>query len=628
MMVTVSLLAAALGQSPVRYDVDLSRAPQQLIGVTMTIPDVPAQPDGTLDVHLPVWRPGMYVLVEQSGTVRDVSAASGSTTLPIEKVDKATWRIRTDGGGEVKVAYTVFAASLENRTRHADESHVFMSPSTVFMYAPQWRQRPAEININVPQAWIADGWKLATGLPSRQEGSGWAVTAKDYDRLVDSPIEVGLHDTRTFDVDGVPHEIVVWTGLKPEARTTAGVLGELDKYKGLPDAFQKIVVSQRAIFGSLPYERYVFLIHAYPGGRGGTEHWNSTIMQTAPDAFLTERYDNFLELAAHEFFHTWNVKRFRPAGITPYDYQRENYSDLLWLVEGTTTYYEQVALSRVGMREHKKVFDGLAGEIDRERNAPGARVQSVAAASFDAWVSGSKLGADQINSTVSIYGKGMLASFYIDMWIRDRNEESNGLDDVVRELMATFGGGGGGGGGGEKGYTTADVKAAVARTSKANPAEVDELFARVVNGTELLDPSFALGVVGLELKEDPKTEGTLGITTSESNGSVQIATVLTGLPASKAGLLPGDVLLAIDGVRIRGDGDKAVSTLKAGDKVKLTFFRRDTLREAELEVASKPAGKVKVQPVASPTARQTAMREKWLGKSKTDKPKGPESNGP
>ncbi len=585
----------------------------------MTLSDVPKDlAGGVLDVHLPVWRPGLYVLVEQAGTVRDVTARAGDgAAIRVEKVEKATWRLHLGEGwalrgGEVTVGYTVLAASLENRTRHADSSHVFMSPSTVMMYAPGWRERPVEVSITAPEAFVREGWRVATGLPSEATASGWVVRAKDYDRLVDSPIEVGLHDVRTFEVGGVPHDLVVWTGLKPEGRTTAGVLGELEKYRGMPGVLSKIVEAQRRIFvgeeeekGGLPYERYVFLVHAYPAGRGGTEHWNSTVMQTSPEAFLTDRYDNFLSLVAHEMFHTWNVKRFRPSGLTPYDYQRENYTELLWLVEGTTTYYEGVTLSRAGLMKHEAVFERIAGEIDREKTAPGGRVQSAAAASFDAWISGSKLGADQINSTVSIYGKGMLVSFYLDMWIRERNEASDGLDGVMRELMKLAGGG--------SGYSTADVKRIVAGVSGASAAEVDEFFARAVEGTGLLDPTVALSVMGLEVADAEKEEGTLGLTTSEASGVVTVSAVIAGGPGSKAGLLPGDLVVAVDGVRVRTDAEKMV-TKRKGERVRVSYFRNDTLREVEVEVGSKPVGKVKVKSVKEPTEKQLRLREKWIGK--------------
>ena len=607
---------------PVRYEVDVSRAPQQLLGVTMTLSDVPADlPGGVLDVHLPVWRPGLYVLVEQAGTVRDVTAQAGDgAPVRVEKIEKATWRLHTGAsGGQVKLWYTVYAAALENRTRHADSSHVFMSPSTVMMYAPAWRSRPVEVSITVPGALVEEGWKLATGLPSEAVPGGWTVKARDYDRLVDSPIEVGLHDARTFDVAGVPHEVVVWTGVKPEARTAAGVLGSLEKYKGFPEVLSKIVEAQRQIFlggagagagaggggSGLPYDRYVFLIHAYPGGRGGTEHWNSTVMQTAPEAFLTERYDSFLSLVAHEMFHTWNVKRFRPVGLTPYDYQRENYTDLLWLVEGTTTYYEGVTLARAGLIKHDRVFETLAAEIDRDRTAPGARVQSAAASSFDAWISGSKLGADQINSTVSIYGKGMLVSFYLDMWIRERNPDAGGLDAVMRGLMRMAENG--------KAYTTADVKRLVAEASGAGVDEVEAFFAKAIEGTALIDAAAALAVVGLQAVDDEKQEGTLGLTSSETAGVVTVSAVIAGSPGSKAGLLPGDVLVAVDGVRVRNDGDKMVAR-RSGERVRVSYFRNDTMREVEVEVGSKPAGKLKVKSVKEPTEVQRAQREMWIGK--------------
>lgn len=603
-------LAARAQSGRVEYRVDLRDAAQQVIHVSMRLEGVKSE---SVDVRMPVWRPGLYQVLDQAGGIRSVSADH-----PIEKIDKSTWRVTTDGASSMTVSYDLWAASLENRTRHADDTHAFLSGESVFMYADDWRALPAEVLISPPEH-SGGEWSLACGLPYGAR-DGFQIGAQSYDALVDAPIEVGRLSWLDFQAGGIDHDIAIWNaGEMPGAdpRLAASPI-----YRQTPEEFAKIVSTTRAIFGKLPYDRYVFIIHCYPGAGGGTEHWNSCVMQTPPESFLdADRHKGFLSLAAHEFFHTWNVKRFRPAGLAPYDYRHENYTDLLWLAEGTTTYYSGVILCRAGLRSPEEYLKGLAASIESLRQKPGNNVQSVADASFDAWIKYNRKSPDAGNSTVSIYEKGSLVSFLLDMEIRKRTRNEKSLDTVIRTLFERFPMP-------EKGYTTDDLKGILAEIA----GNFDEFFAKAVNGTGDLDFESALGVAGLAIAPEGgpgATEASAGLTLADQNGLAGVSTVATDGPACAAGLNPGDVIVALDGRRMTAAlWDAAIKRRTPGDHVKVSYFRRDVLREVEFVLGSRPKGKLVISVAPGMSNEARAVYTSWLGHEPNDGAKPVDNAGP
>jgi predicted metalloprotease with PDZ domain len=648
------LTSSAFAQSgTVRYDVAIPRPETQTARMAMTISGIPKDRQ-TIEIHLPVWRPGLYMILDQAGSVRDVTAyaadvggvgesavAAKGRPLVVNKYQKSSWRVETKGSASIRVEYTIWAASLENRTRHIDDTHAFFSPSAVFMYAPEWRNLPVEVSLDVPKH-----WSVATGLGAAAPG-GRLFAAADFDVLVDSPIEAGVHDVLSFDAAGGKTEFVVWTG-EPSLKRP-GSIRETEYYKKLPADLTKLIEAHEKLFGSLPYERYVFLAHCYPSGRGGTEHVNSTVIQFTPAAFRDkDAYDRLLRLCSHEFFHTWDVKAFRPAGLVPYDYQRENYTDLLWLAEGTTSYYQDVLMVRAGLMKPADYFKSLAKSIDAAQKLPGARVQSVADSSFDAWVKHSRATPDDPNTTVSFYGKGAMVSFLMDMTIRASTAKApdgeKSMDDLLRALYQEFPNA-------KKGYTSDDVRRLLGGLLGSR-AEADTFFADYIEGTREIDFAKALAAVGLRLDREkkpgaaskpdregatPRDDSTLtlegggdiatpdekayaGVTVTDKDGLAQVATVLSDGPGFGAGLEPGDLIVALDGARVTsGAWEKAIEQRKPGEVVRVSFFRHDLMRETVLALASRPAGELKV--VRDEKSSDAARRayESWLGEKWPEK---------
>ena len=571
-------------EAAVEYTVSLHRAKSQMVDISMRVPN----PTGrALDLRLPTWRPGKYLILDPAGTVVEFAASDAEGgAIASRKTDKSTWRVTPERPGEVIVEYSVYANSLGDRTRHADDTHAFLSGSSVFLYTDHLRGEPLRVRVDAP-----DGWQVATGLPA-DPGQGWAWVAPDYDVLVDSPLEVGLHHLSSFTVDGTPHDIVIWGPVEPDAERLAA-------------DFAAIVRAQRDIFEGpgrpLPYQRYVFLIHAQPGIGGGTEHLNSTIMHTGPASFTSESaYAGFLGLVAHEFFHTWNVKRLRPAGLTPYDYQHENYTDLLWVSEGTTSYYDDLTRVRAGLTEPDEYLAAMSRTISGERRRPGYGVQSLADSSYDAWIKFNRSTPNDINTTVSFYTKGALVSLMLDMELRRRTGNEVSLDHVLRGLYHDYPVEAGG-------FTTEHF---LAKLRVLSGSSFEEFFAAYVSGAEPLDLERAFDAAGIQLRPDEDAEGSyLGL--SVRGGSVR--TVRSDGPAFEAGVQVDDELVSVDGEALEGSLDSLLETTEPGTELVLSLTRRGEPREIEVATAPVPVSRWTLARVAEPTAAQRAVYEGWLG---------------
>ena len=575
---------------PIEYTVSLNAPQTQMVDIRMVIRKLEGP---TVDVAMPVWRPGRYEVLNPAGGVRNVRAATrAGLPLPIVKTDKTTWQITTGGVEEVTVTYRVYANSLGDRMRHVDDTHAFLSGATVFFHVPDRLKDPVLVNVEAPAS-----WKIATGLECMPDNPRQLV-APNYDVLVDSPLEIGIHDLLEFEVNGKPHQIVVWGGAKYDPER-------------LKTDFAKIVRSQAGLFGDMPYGRYVFLIHVGPDASGGTEHLNSTIIQT-PRRSLENReaYETFLDTVSHEFFHTWNVKQFRPAGIHPYDYVRENYTDLLWVVEGTTSYYAPLTNVRVGITETDHYLGALSDAIHAMRNRPGARVQSLAEASFDAWIKFSRSIPSDANFTISFYDVGALASLLMDLELRSRTRNRISLDDVMREMYRRFPLSG-------NGYTTADL---IALLDTISESQWNDFFTRYISGTDEYPFESALKVVGLELSIQPERKDNptgprpyAGLDVGDRIGGAIVRSVLSDGPAYAAGVVAGDEIVALEGRRVSASQfDEWIGRLHPGDAVTLHIIRRDELRTVSFKLAGKQTGRFTISRMKNPTDSQKAAYQSWL----------------
>lgn len=555
---------------------------------------------------LPAWTPGSYMIREYARHVQEFAAhVADHPAQPLTwcKTAKDCWEVDTAGVDTLVVCYAVYAHELTVRTSHLDGSHGYFNGATVFMYSPGYTAEPLRLIVAPP---AGAGWQVTSGLahdPADPQAAAevW-LWAADYDELLDCPVECGTHRLLTFEVDGKPHEIAIWGH------------GNEDEHRILEDT-RLIVETQRDMFGSLPYQRYVFILHLATG-YGGLEHRNSVTNLIDRFSFQPRRsYERFLELQSHEFFHLWNVKRLRPAPLRSFDYRRENYTRQLWVVEGITSYYDRLLLVRARLMSDTRYLETLAEDVLKLQRVPGRALHSLEASSFDAWIKFYRPDENSANTTVSYYLKGALVVLLLDLEIRQRTGGAYSFDDVLRYLLEAYPPASAGipedGG----------MLRALESLLGSHGGFWRGFLRRWVAGTDELDLARGLGYAGLQLgwgyshpREDGMPPAWLGLTLREQHGQTSISSVRSDGAAAAAGIYAGDELLALDGFRV--DEQRLNERLRErvpGDTVTLSVFRRDELLHIPVVLGSAPYDSLQITPVEQPSDAQRRLYLGWLG---------------
>jgi predicted metalloprotease with PDZ domain len=520
-----------------RYRVECANRHAHLFAVTLTI-DKPA---ARQRVSLPVWIPGSYMVREFAKNLQGLKATQGRRSVAIEQLDKHSWQIDCAAGQPLVLRYEVCAYDHSVRTAWLDAERGFFNGTSLCLRVEGQTDAPHGLELIAPELIAGCArWSCATalfGLKVDAQGFGryWAA---DYDELADSPVELGAFWSAEFTVCGVPHRFVV-----------AGAAASFDGEKLIEDTRAICEAEMRFWHGDKvgkrggpkpPHDRYVFMLNAVDDGYGGLEHRHATAL-ICRRADLPQRgarkqpegYTTLLGLISHEYFHTWNVKRLRPAEFARYDYGQENYTRLLWLFEGFTSYYDDLLLRRAGRIDDAAYLRLINKTLNGVLQAPGRQVQSVAAASFDAWVKYYRQYEQTPNSTVSYYTKGSLVAMCFDLTLR--NEGRGSLDDVMRLLWARSEGGP---------ITERDFAAAIETVGgRSYAAEI----ARWVHGTDELPLSELLAAHGVTTLDDPAQRAQeLGLRAAEAHGSVQVKVVLRGGAAEQAGFAAHDEWIGIE----------------------------------------------------------------------------------
>jgi predicted metalloprotease with PDZ domain len=589
----------------IEYRIGLEDRAQHLYRVEARFPlDGAAHPH--LDLRLPVWTPGSYLVREYGRHLQDLRVFTDTDEqLAVRKVAKATWRVALDGRASRRLVarYRVYAHELTVRTSHLDGTHAFWNGATLYLYLDELRGRPARVRVQAPPDWRVDtALEPDPQHPEAPEAPGaHAFLAPDYDALVDAPVEAGTQERLEFSVAGKPHAIAVWGRAR------------FDRQRFVDDV-KAICEAQAQLFGGLPYERYTFLLHLVPGGHGGLEHRSSATLLANPFAFAQEKkYHDLLELVSHEFFHLWNGKRIRPAALGPFDYQVENYTRSLWVVEGWTSYYDRLMLRRAGRIPAARWLEKLGEDLSRLERTPGRAGQSLEEASWDAWIKLYRPDENTVNSTVSYYLKGSIAALLLDLEIRRRTDHARTLDDALVRLWRLYQAE-------ARGYSDDELQPLV---EEAVGLRLDDFFARVVRGREELDLDGALAPFGLALERSlngAKPDGDegepawLGANLDQRGDRLKVTEALAGGPAQHHHLYAGDEIIAWDGWRVDEGGVKErLATHRPGDVVRLSVFRRDELRELEVTLGRRPLDKIEVVPAPGASDAEKAAYQRWLG---------------
>jgi predicted metalloprotease with PDZ domain len=585
------------------YRLNLREPHTHLVDVEIRFVDVAAH-GASVDLRMAAWTPGSYLVRDYARHVQDLAAADQTgRPLPVEKQDKATWRVRLHGARDLVVRYRVYAWELTVRTSHVDDSHAFVNGAPTWLWLAERAAEPVELELDVPP-----GWRVATGL---EPLGGGRYRARDLDELIDSPIHAGPGPLVETAIAGKPTQLALW------GRIDAGGVADLDK---LVADVRVIVEHYARLFGGdagpeVPYDRYAFMLMLAPGAYGGLEHRASTALLSTPFAFATrKKYEELLELVSHEYFHLWNVKRIRPRALGPFDYTRENYTRALWVMEGITSYVDRYTLRQTGLMPAKRYLGKLAEEWGKLQAIPGRFKQSLEESSFDAWIKLYRPDENSVNSTVSYYLKGGIVALCLDLEIRRRTVGRRSLDDVLRHLWRDHGRR-------DVGFDETRFQAEVER---AVELDLGAFFERAVRGREDPDLAGALAAAGLALKaqwDKPPGEGMgegapphLGVNTKSEGGRAVVSSTLSGSPAERAGLYAGDEIIAVDGFKVTesGLGDR-LAARRPGDTVRLTLFRRDELREVPVVLGEAPKDKFEIVPAPGATESEKAFYRAWLG---------------
>ena len=589
-------LPGAPGSEPVRYTVSFP-APQTHYAEVEV--DFPTGGLPSIQLFMPVWTPGSYLVREYARNVEEVRGPGA-----VMKTSKNRWSIATGGAARVGVAYRVYCREMSVRTNWVDDAFALLNGAPTFMTLVGGLALPHEVAVVLPA-----GWKTAiSGMDEVSGGSAHRFWVPDYDTLVDSTILAGNPCVYEFEVDGVPHYLVnegeggVWNGKQSAADV------------------EKIVRHDREMWGGLPYRNKYVVLNLLTEAGGGLEHKNSFTMLASRWATRTRKaYVAWLDTVSHEYFHVWNVKRLRPVELGPFDYETENQTRSLWIVEGFTSYYGPLTAHRAGLTSRAEFLGtgadaagSLSAMIDSLQNTPGRFVQSPEQASFDAWIKHYRPDENSNNVTISYYTKGAVVAWLLDARIRRATNGARSLDDLMRLAYRRFSG--------ARGFTPEQFKATAAEVAGTS---LDSFFRDTVEEAKELDYSDALDWFGLRFKaaetaiQGAARKAWIGIDTRLDNGRLLVSRVPRSTPAFEAGFNVDDEILAIGDYRVRADQLAArLENYQSGDEVTFLVARREKLTRLKVAFGAEPGKwQLEVKPDASPAQQQHL--DDWLGKPET-----------
>ena len=597
-----ALRCAAEATPPIHYVVNVQVPDTHLVSITMR---VPAATPAT-EIQIPSWN-NLYQIRDFVRNVQGLDGACDGQPAELIRVDLNTWRGPPRSCADLEFHYSVFAQEDGPFSSMLNLDHAFLNFATLLFYLPKERARAVQVTILHPE-----GWKLATLL----EGRGDEFQAPNYDALVDSPLEAGHFEEYTYTQDLRTPEAAP---ASPGKQATFRIIIHADPgdYSAdhLLDSIRRITATETALMQDLPFERYTFFLHfpREPETTGGMEHRNGTAI-TVPASMMRTQQAYLEEVAAHEFFHAWNVKRLRPQALEPIDYIHGNDTRDLWFCEGVTNTYAELVLLRAELINRDTFYTRLADAIQALEVRPARLIQSVEASGRDAWLE-KYADYNRPDRSISYYNKGELLGYLLDLGIRHASHNQASLDDVMRCLNEEFA---------QRGrfYTLTDIRAIVQRLAPS--FAMDRFIADDIQGTEELDYATFLGYAGLHFIPNATERPAPGFTVARNlDGLLEVQSVEGGSDAQRAGLQPGDVLLGADGDPLPVATSSDLPAWPPGRAVELQVAREGSTRNIAFRVGvnQEVSFQVKEDPEASPD--QLRLREGWL-KGGTTPPTAPD----
>ena len=576
----------------IAYEVDLADVKNHYIQVRMRAPAT----GETTELMLPAWTPGSYLMREYARNIDSLTAETvDGKPLSIEKVRKNRWQVNTQGLKEFIVNYRLYCREASVRTNFVNHEYAVLNGAPTFLTVPERMDAKHEVTLKMPPHWQ----RSATALrPSSEKAN--VYTAENYDEIVDSPIVAGNLRFYPFQVAGISHVLV-----------NVGEQGNWDGEQAAKD-LAKLVAAHHEIWGTIPYQQYHFL-NVIGNGGGGLEHDNSCLVMTGRWSYRDKsRYKRWLSLASHEFFHTWNVRRLRPRPLVTYDYENEVYLKSLWIAEGVTSYYENLALARAGLISTRELISNLSQDIQTVQSTPGRKKQSLKESSYDTWIKFYRPDENSSNTRISYYSKGAVVAFLLDAKIRSMTDGQKSLDDVMRLMFERYE---------QTGYLPSDFRSVA---SEVAGEDLNPFFAATVDRTDDLDFDEALLYFGMNFSGRPRPTDPgeekkkpskmtvskipwLGARTSDNI----VTSVVAESPATEAGLNPDDEILAINDYRVSGSVDSWVNKFKIGDEVDFLVARGGRLLRLPVTLAPRPNNTWRLTTDRKPSDEQKERLKSW-----------------
>lgn len=552
---------SSLGQQ-IHHEISMPSPETHYFHVKTTLSDFKEK---KLILKMPVWSPGSYLVREYSKNVNQVWAKDEKgRDLAIRKVAKNSWEITKGNAKKVVINYEYYAFELTVRTSFLDASHGYFNGVNLFTYPEGYSSLGGKLTI-IPHASFK---KISIPLAEEKEGIANDVNAKtylfeDFDELADTPCEIGNQETFSFDAAGVKHKVAIYG------------FGNYDVQQLKVD-MAKIIEAETKVFGENPNKEYLFIIHNVVNGNGGLEHKNSTTLSVNRWTYGPDDYLGFLSLVAHEYFHVWNVKRLRPAELVKYDYNTENYTDWLWVMEGFTAYYDELILRRAGFYSKEQYLNRFQGTVNWIEGSAGNAVQPVADASYDAWIKAYRPNENSSNTTISYYSKGGIMAGIFDAMIIKNSNGKKSLDDFISTLYQDH-------------YKKKNDGISLNTFKKTlehfTGENMDSFFEKYIYGTETMAYDKYFKPLGINVLKSDNNKYALGIGTSGSGGTFTITTVRAGSAAEKYGLSPNDEIIAFNGYRVdKSDFNTFLGMLGDGEMFNLIIARDLQLMSIDLKM--------------------------------------------
>lgn len=542
--------------------------------------DVKGNTANTQEFKLPVWTPGSYLVREFSKNLNQVKAIDiNNKELVVNKKTKNAWEIQCAGQENFTIFYEVYAFELSVRTPYLDNTHGFVAGAAVFMYTEATKNQRGLLKVYPHQSFK----KVSTALPSadfKTELGCFNFTFEDYDQLVDCPIEIGNQQEFDFMAAGIRHRVAMY--------------GEANyNVVQLQQDMAKVVQAATDVFGSNPNKDYLFIIHNVTDGQGGLEHKNSCVLSVNRWSYAGSNYTGFINLVAHEYFHLWNVKRIRPIELGPFNYDQECYTSLLWVMEGITSYYDELLLRRAGFYTKEEFLSKMQSQINYVEGSPGSRVQPVAHASFDAWIKAYRPNENSSNTTMTYYSRGAVLGAVLDAYLIQKSNKKRSLDGFMQLLYNKYALEL------KRGFTEAEFEQEL---SNYCGEDMHAFFANYVNGTQIIPYQKYFEPMGLTVKDVTSSQTSIGAT-FDGNEVVKVKSVRRGSAAEEAGLSVGDEVLICNGYRINKDMlEGMLNSLSSGESMMLTVARDEKVFQVKfiMKNYTKPQFSIQIKDANAP----------------------------